>query len=509
MGWGRTADGVMRHIDSVERGLACNCLCPDCGHSVVAKKGPKQVWHFAHHVNSECAGESVLHLAAKQVLLEAIAGGVVVLLPALEDELQIDDIALNPHGRSWRLASVPLDVDSGQDEVAVGEGLFADLVLESPAGRTVIVEIFVRHAKSEEDLRKFMALGVDAIEIDLSTLSWDIHAEALLDAVRHQAPRRWLFNGESERRKSAARGVLKPMVAESNQRLHQALYQLVLDSDLYSGRRLWDIEWPTLRESAYDKDASGKNVVGIHRETPTVTMIEKPLEAEGYCWRTVGRANGKTTVDVLFHCEGTDPAPFIGTRPTLSVECYPDTENALWDRREYMSLEWHNIDPWREKCRERARVDLEKQVRESALLQVNIDQFVSGFEAMSDAERLRSLATELGIAAPASPGKFHSAWNTRWAIWKSLVWKYKIQRQHWSEIQVKQIANDDWLKQLLGFDDDLSHEEQRSKSLWFWFRELESVGVLKHQGYQRFAIVTVPKSFVPWAKISDSRASSG
>jgi hypothetical protein len=140
---------------------------------------------------------------------------------------------------------------------------------------------------------------------------------------------------------------------------------------------------------------------------------------------------------------------------------------------------------------------------------VNIDQYLSKFQAMSDTERLRSLAAELGIAVPVKSGQFHSAWNTRWTIWKSLVWKYKIQRQRWSEIQVKPIANDEWLKQLLGFDDDLSQEEQRSKSLWFWFRELESVGVLKHQGYQRFAIVNVPKSFVPWARIGAPRATTG
>jgi hypothetical protein len=238
-------------------------------------------------------------------------------------------------------------------------------------------------------------------------------------------------------------------------------------------------------------------------------MIEKTLEAEGYCWRTVGRANGKTPVDVIFHCKGTDPVPLISTRPTLTVECYPDTEHALWDTRGYMQLEWHNIDPWREKCRTRAREDLEKKIRESAVLQVNIDQYLSKFQAMSDTERLRSLAAELGIAVPVKSGQFHSAWNTRWTIWKSLVWKYKIQRQRWSEIQVKPIANDEWLKQLLGFDDDLSQEEQRSKSLWFWFRELESVGVLKHQGYQRFAIVNVPKSFVPWARIGAPRATTG
>ena len=56
----------------VQSGLACGCTCIGCGAILIAKKGAKKRWHFAHHnveIGESCA-ESAIHAAAKQVLLE-------------------------------------------------------------------------------------------------------------------------------------------------------------------------------------------------------------------------------------------------------------------------------------------------------------------------------------------------------------------------------------------------------------------------------------------------------
>ena len=56
----------------VDAGLACGCHCVGCGAILVAKKGTKKRWHFAHHnveIGESCA-ESAIHAAAKQVLIE-------------------------------------------------------------------------------------------------------------------------------------------------------------------------------------------------------------------------------------------------------------------------------------------------------------------------------------------------------------------------------------------------------------------------------------------------------
>ena len=63
---------LVRSVDEVSRGLACECTCPNCGEKVIARQGDVREWHFAHSTVAECdfAAESALHRAAKQVLLQ-------------------------------------------------------------------------------------------------------------------------------------------------------------------------------------------------------------------------------------------------------------------------------------------------------------------------------------------------------------------------------------------------------------------------------------------------------
>ena len=58
---GPSGDTVV--VRQVERGSACGCTCPECGAPVLARKGRKVRWHFAHREASRCTGESALHAA--------------------------------------------------------------------------------------------------------------------------------------------------------------------------------------------------------------------------------------------------------------------------------------------------------------------------------------------------------------------------------------------------------------------------------------------------------------
>ena len=78
-------------VDKVERGLACNCVCPDpkCQRPLVARHGTSGLvaWHFAHlgdaaGISPGCSGgETALHRFAKQYLCESV--GKVFPLPDL------------------------------------------------------------------------------------------------------------------------------------------------------------------------------------------------------------------------------------------------------------------------------------------------------------------------------------------------------------------------------------------------------------------------------------------
>lgn len=47
--------GEVVSIDDVPSGLKCNCICPNCNVRLIAKKGKKNVHHFAHVNGAECS----------------------------------------------------------------------------------------------------------------------------------------------------------------------------------------------------------------------------------------------------------------------------------------------------------------------------------------------------------------------------------------------------------------------------------------------------------------------
>ena len=66
----RASDGRLVHVNDVQNGLDCGCLCPACKSPLIARQGKRLIWHFAHvsEVDCDSAGETALHLAAKQTL---------------------------------------------------------------------------------------------------------------------------------------------------------------------------------------------------------------------------------------------------------------------------------------------------------------------------------------------------------------------------------------------------------------------------------------------------------
>lgn len=69
-------------VDQVESGQACGWVCPECKGKLVARKGEKNIWHFAHYSLSECesALETSIHLMAKDILSKAQT----VRIPSIE-----------------------------------------------------------------------------------------------------------------------------------------------------------------------------------------------------------------------------------------------------------------------------------------------------------------------------------------------------------------------------------------------------------------------------------------
>lgn len=67
------SEGKLVNIEQAESGKKCNCICPACEESLVAKKGKKREHHFAHSSGKNCedAYETMLHQLAKEKFQEA------------------------------------------------------------------------------------------------------------------------------------------------------------------------------------------------------------------------------------------------------------------------------------------------------------------------------------------------------------------------------------------------------------------------------------------------------
>ncbi len=180
-------DGQVRSVDEVDRGLACECICPACGEQVLARQGEVREWHFAHASGADCAAgaESALHLAAKQVLLDRMG----MALPAIS----VAESMTLPDGRIGRGSAsrneVWVDFSSVQVEQPIGS-IKPDVV--AIVGKTMLfVEIAVTHFIDADKQSVIDQLGVPTVEVDLSEfvrgkLSWDGVLNVVVDGVTHK-----------------------------------------------------------------------------------------------------------------------------------------------------------------------------------------------------------------------------------------------------------------------------------------------------------------------------------
>lgn len=189
---------------SVERGLACGCVCPGCGASLVARQGAKRRAHFAHHSGDEGGGcfESAVHRYAKQVVAESCS----LRLPGWNGQANMpnpptasDREGVLRYGEAVDWPAVNTAVGNGHVEVVIGE-IRSDAVVTDPSG-DLLVEIRVSHLVDEAKATKVRAMNARMIEIDLSTCPVDLMMDAVLFAewIRFAAPRHWIWEPSAAR----------------------------------------------------------------------------------------------------------------------------------------------------------------------------------------------------------------------------------------------------------------------------------------------------------------------
>ena len=190
----------------VRSGLACGCVCPACGSPLVAKKGSRNIPHFAHHRAMDCpqATETALHLFAKHVIREA--GRVYV-----PDVVLPHTGAILRYRRMWPAQTVEEEVTRGP--------IRADLLLRNGT-QELAVEIRVHHATPNYKIKHFVRQRLPALEIDVQRIFRDLLAQwgprwqvrGLRNAILHGAAyRQWLAHPLRHNAEYALRKQARPL----------------------------------------------------------------------------------------------------------------------------------------------------------------------------------------------------------------------------------------------------------------------------------------------------------
>jgi len=203
--FGVAADGRMVPVVMVERGLACNCRCPQCDRRLVAKKGDIIRHHFAHESDAQCSGafESMLHRLAKQI----VADHQTIRLPTLIGFHDGVPTLITEQSRDVPLTNVRLEVWQS--------GFRPDAIATMPDGDgDLVIEVMVTHACEPQKLERLRARDVAAMEIDLSGYRSGVGESLLMDLVLSKAHRIWLHHPRQWAADAAATAYVRECEAE-------------------------------------------------------------------------------------------------------------------------------------------------------------------------------------------------------------------------------------------------------------------------------------------------------
>lgn len=206
-------NGVIRHVDDVDNGLACDCFCPTCGSSLVAKHGSQTIHHFAHEGSSDCIGgvETALHLAAKEILTKERQ----MMLPPLTAYAKAKDSSGKLHQVKRSIASKIVLFENVSTEVRLN-GVIPDIVA-CVGSKTLLIEVVVSHFADETKVALLRERDLATVEVDLSGMAkgwtWALLAEAILTNPENK---KWLYNPKSQMLYTQANEEAKMLAAKAD-----------------------------------------------------------------------------------------------------------------------------------------------------------------------------------------------------------------------------------------------------------------------------------------------------
>jgi hypothetical protein len=196
LAFGRTASGRIAHVSQVERGLDCNCICPSCDESLVARQGDVKSWHFAHSSGSACKGAFSAALAT--LLADLLNQGSAFSLPHLTWKWGSSD---------KRRATGRVIMENATTEVDPRTGLHYVIALPTTSHfgarfRISFLEPGMAQDATSHSEDETCHLLLDFTQVEDLGLPEDAIISAVSDRLLASSDRRWIYHHQiqSERR---------------------------------------------------------------------------------------------------------------------------------------------------------------------------------------------------------------------------------------------------------------------------------------------------------------------
>lgn len=173
----------LMHIDDADNGLACGCVCPECGDKLEAvNNGRKRAHHFRHSNGADCpnARMSALHMLAEQVFAEYKK----ICLPNYE--IYNNDIK-RPGKKQFEYVGL-------EQTRVLDDNIFKPDCIATTKKKELWVEFFVTHKVDERKRVSIQKNDIYCIEIDLrSLIDTDYSQESIYQfLVNKEVSRSWI-----------------------------------------------------------------------------------------------------------------------------------------------------------------------------------------------------------------------------------------------------------------------------------------------------------------------------
>ncbi|MCW0236331.1 MAG: hypothetical protein OJJ21_22225 [Ferrovibrio sp.] len=216
--FGKLPDGTMVHVQNVERGKKCNCVCAACDRPLVAYKRPPMALHFKHAAEEKkgckTGPETNMHFYAKQLVHRKKR----LFVPALD--VEYDGV------RKLVSKGQVVDFDTSDLEPNLKE-IVPDVLL-TKQGRQLYVEISVTHPCDDAKIEEIRKRNVSTLEIYLGNYPLPEDTTDLDKVILEHAQRRWVFHRKEDEEIKALKQKVEDEKAAAEARRRSRIIQPIL-----------------------------------------------------------------------------------------------------------------------------------------------------------------------------------------------------------------------------------------------------------------------------------------